>query len=131
MGTLEQIKKLESKVEKIIELIKALRAENSALKQDLDESKKREQELEKKVSSLKNGNEEFKNGIAYAIELLDEIENQQPDLNTSDASSKINMEFQKNFSELSSDSGESGLKIDMNEEDEKKEESSKEQLDIF
>lgn len=103
MNTLEQIKLLGSRVEKALELIKALRTENTQLKQTLLKSKEREEELESIVSSMKNGNEEFESELENAIKLLDEIDAQEPA--DKDAKSEI-AELDAQLAGLSFPSGE-------------------------
>ncbi|MCQ2603870.1 MAG: hypothetical protein MJ215_02355 [Spirochaetia bacterium] len=103
MNTLEQIKLLGSRVEKALELIKALRTENTQLKQILLKSKEREEELESIVSSMKNGNEEFESELENAIKLLDEIDAQEPA--DKDAKSEI-AELDAQLAGLSFPSGE-------------------------
>lgn len=103
MNTLEQIKLLGNRVEKALELIKALRTENTQLKQTLLKSKEREEELESIVSSMKNGNEEFESELENAIKLLDEIDAQEPA--DKDAKSEI-AELDAQLAGLSFPSGE-------------------------
>ena len=74
MSTIEQIRLLAGKIEKAVETIKAFKAENIRLKEELAKAKAREEELETLVASYKSGSEDVDDGIAYAIKLLDEIE---------------------------------------------------------
>lgn len=74
MSTLEQVRFLAGKIEKAVETIKAFKAENLQLKEELAKAKAREEELESLAASYKSGNDEVDDGIAYAIKLLDEIE---------------------------------------------------------
>ena len=67
MSIMEQIKALEDRIAKAIEMIKALRAENAQLRTNLSNAKIREEELESIVSSLKSGNDEVENELANAI----------------------------------------------------------------
>lgn len=74
MSTIEQIRLLAGKIEKAVETIKAFKAENIRLKEELAKANAREEELENLVASYKSGSEDVDDGIAYAIKLLDEIE---------------------------------------------------------
>ena len=78
MSIMEQIKALEDRIAKAIEMIKALRAENAQLKTNLANAKMREEELESIVSSLKSGNDEVENELANAIKIFDDFDNLEP-----------------------------------------------------
>ena len=73
MSIMEQIKALEDRIAKAIEMIKALRAENAQLRTNLSNAKIREEELESIVSSLKSGNDEVENtkldDFAYRVNM--------------------------------------------------------------
>ena len=75
---MEQIKALEDRIAKAIEMIKALRAENAQLRTNLSNAKIREEELESIVSSLKSGNDEVENELANAIKIFDDFDNLEP-----------------------------------------------------
>ena len=78
MSIMEQIKALEDRIAKAIEMIKALRAENAQLRTNLSNAKMREEELESIVSSLKSGNDEVENELANAIKIFDDFDNLEP-----------------------------------------------------
>lgn len=78
MSIMEQIKALEDRIAKAIEMIKALRAENAQLRTNLSNAKIREEELESIVSSLKSGNDEVENELANAIKIFDDFDNLEP-----------------------------------------------------
>ena len=87
MSIMEQIKALEDRIAKAIEMIKALRAENAQLRTNLSNAKMREEELESIVSSLKSGNDEVENELANAIKIFDDFDNLEP---VSHAPSSVN-----------------------------------------
>ncbi|MBA7626466.1 hypothetical protein ES703_33915 [subsurface metagenome] len=79
MIRLEQIRLLESKVNKAVELIKVLREENQALKKTLDSSQNRMQELEKMVEEFKSDQDEIEQYILKALKNLDHLEDELTD----------------------------------------------------
>ena len=76
MITLEQIKLLEAKVTKAVELITMLRDENSTLKGTLDSSQEKMQELENLVGQFKNDQNEIEQSVLRALDNLDKLEDQ-------------------------------------------------------
>lgn len=84
MVTLEQIQKLESKVFKAVELIKALREENSILKSDIESVTEKNEELEQIISDYRNKQIEIEEGISKALKKLDDIENLSSYVSTDD-----------------------------------------------
>jgi hypothetical protein len=76
MISLEQIRLLEAKVTKAVELIKSLREENASLRRTLDSAQGRMQELEKLVGEFKADQKEIERGVLRAIESLEELEDE-------------------------------------------------------
>ena len=79
MISLDQIKSLESKINKAVELIKMLREENRALNGTIDSSQKKMQELEKLVDNFKADQSEIEQGILRALKNLDHLEDEITD----------------------------------------------------
>ncbi len=126
MSIMEQIKALEDRIAKAIEMIKALRAENAQLKTNLSNAKLKEEELESIISSLKNGNDEVENELANAIKIFDDFDNLEP---MSSAPSNVN-EVKDAASAFSfSTPSEESLNIQLGPEDSAS--PGKEQLNIF
>jgi septal ring factor EnvC (AmiA/AmiB activator) len=76
MISLEQIRLLEAKITKAVELIRTLRGENSTLRRTLDSAQQRMQDLEKLVGDLKTDQREIEQSILRAMENLDELEDE-------------------------------------------------------
>ena len=76
MITLQQIRALESKVNKAVELIDRLRKENKALKTSLDTSQTKIRDLEKLVQSFKDDQEEIESAILDTIKKLERLEDE-------------------------------------------------------
>jgi peptidoglycan hydrolase CwlO-like protein len=74
MITLEQIKQLESKITRALELIKVLRDENSTLRRGLESAQKRMKELETLVDGFKTDQREIESVIVRTLRNLDELE---------------------------------------------------------
>lgn len=74
MVTLEQIRQLDAKVAKAVELISQLRRENQALTEKLGTYQQRIDELEVLISDFKKSQGEIENGIIHALEELDKLE---------------------------------------------------------
>jgi len=74
MISIKQIKKLEEKVFKTVELIKALKQENKILNSEIESANKKVEELEQIVSDYRSSQVEFEEGIANAIKQLDELD---------------------------------------------------------
>ena len=74
MLSLEQIQRLENKVYKAVELIKALKEENSTLKSKLVSANEKSQELEQFIADLRNSQAEIEETVVKALKQLDEIE---------------------------------------------------------
>jgi len=76
MISLEQIRLLEARVVKAVELINTLKAENNSLRAAIDSAQSRMQDLEKLVGDLKTDQREIERGILRAIENLDQLEDE-------------------------------------------------------
>jgi len=74
MITLEQIRTLEAKVQKAVELIEGLRSENSMLTKKLETYQKRIDELEILVEEFKQDQVQIEQGIIHALNQLEELE---------------------------------------------------------
>lgn len=74
MITLEQIKLLESKITRAIELIRVLKEENATLRKGLDSAQKRMKELEALVDGFKTDQREIESVILRTLEHLDDLE---------------------------------------------------------
>lgn len=76
MIRLDQIKVLESKVNRAVEQIRLLREENKALKRTVEKSQARMGELEGLVSRFKTDQDEIEQGILRALKNLDKLEDE-------------------------------------------------------
>ena len=74
MISLEQIRLLESKITRAIELIHVLKDENSTLRRGLESAQKRMKELESLVDGFKTDQGEIETVIVRALHTLDELE---------------------------------------------------------
>ena len=74
MVTLDQIKKLEDRVNKAVHLIRILKEENDALRTTLESSQVRITELEELITAFKEDQAQIERGILSAIERLDTLE---------------------------------------------------------
>jgi peptidoglycan hydrolase CwlO-like protein len=74
MITLEQIRLLESKIARAIELIRVLKEENSTLRKGLESAQKRMKELESLVDGFKSDQNEIESVIVRTLHNLDELE---------------------------------------------------------
>jgi chromosome segregation ATPase len=79
MINLEQIQKLEARVTKAVELIKALKTENQSLRRTLDSAQSRMQELEALVGDFRNDQKGIEECILRALENLNELEDEISD----------------------------------------------------
>ncbi len=81
MIRLEQIRLLESKINKAVKLIEMLREENAALKRSVDTAQKRMQELDGLVNEFKADQEEIEKSLLRAMKNLERLEDAAaPDL---------------------------------------------------
>ncbi len=74
MITLEQIRLLESKITRAIELIRVLKEENSTLRRGLESAQNRMKELETLVDSFKTDQREIESVIVRTLQHLDDLE---------------------------------------------------------
>jgi hypothetical protein len=74
MITLEQIRLLESKITRAIELIRILKDENGTLRKGLESAQKRMKELEVLVDGFKTDQREIESVIVRTLHNLDELE---------------------------------------------------------
>lgn len=74
MLSLEQIKRLENRVYKAVELLKAMKEENNILKSELKSANERVEELEQIISDYRNNQLEIEQGIVKAIQQLDDLD---------------------------------------------------------
>jgi len=74
MITLEQIRLLESKITRAIELIRVLKEENSTLRKGLESAQKRMKELEGLVDGFKTDQKEIESVIVRTLQHLDDLE---------------------------------------------------------
>jgi TolA-binding protein len=74
MITLEQIRLLESKITRAIELIRVLKEENATLRKGLESAQKRMKELESLVDGFKADQREIESVIVRTLHTLDELE---------------------------------------------------------
>jgi FtsZ-binding cell division protein ZapB len=74
MITLEQIRLLEGKITRAIELIRVLKEENATLRRGLDSAQKRMRELESLVEGFKADQKEIESAILRTLRTLDELE---------------------------------------------------------
>ena len=74
MLSLEQIKRLENRVYKAVELLKAMKEDNNILKSELKSANERVEELEQIISDYRNNQLEIEQGIVKAIQQLDDLD---------------------------------------------------------
>jgi hypothetical protein len=74
MISLEQIRLLEAKIARAIDLIRVLKEENGTLRKGLDSAQKRMKELEGLVDGFKSDQKEIENVIIRTLKNLDELE---------------------------------------------------------
>ncbi len=74
MVSLQQIKKLENRVLKAVEMISSLRDENLSLRGRLQGYENKILELEETIEKYKNENKQIESGIIEAIQKLDILE---------------------------------------------------------
>ena len=74
MITIEQIKKLDQKVQAAVNRISALTSENATLQDNLQSYQKRISELEVLIERFKKDQSEIENGNIRALEQLDQLE---------------------------------------------------------
>jgi len=74
MITLEQIRLLDSKITRTIELIRVLKDENGTLRKGLESAQKRMKELETLVDGFKTDQREIETVIVRTLRNLDDLE---------------------------------------------------------
>lgn len=74
MISLEQIRLLETKITKAVELIKSLKDENKTLRRAVNSAQTRMRDLEKLVGDFKSDQQEIEQCILRALENLDRLE---------------------------------------------------------
>ncbi len=74
MITLEQIRLLESKITRALELIRVLKDENTTLRKGLESAQRRMRELETLVEGFKTDQKEIESVIVRTLHNLDELE---------------------------------------------------------
>jgi FtsZ-binding cell division protein ZapB len=74
MISLEQIRLLEGKVTRAVELIRALKEENATLRRGLETAQRRMKELESLVEGFKADQKDIESAILRALGSLDELE---------------------------------------------------------
>ncbi len=74
MITLEQIRLLESKITRAIDLIRVLKEENVTLRRGLESAQKRMKELETLVDGFKTDQREIESVIVRTLQHLDDLE---------------------------------------------------------
>jgi FtsZ-binding cell division protein ZapB len=74
MITLEQIRLLEAKIAKAVELIRSLKEENKTLRRAVNSAQGRMHELEKLVEDFKSDQQEIEQCIVRALDNLDRLE---------------------------------------------------------
>ena len=127
MITLDQIKQLDIKVRKAIDIINSLTNENKMLQNKLDEYQLRIEELEILIDSFKEDQGEIENGI---IEALNQLKNIDVDRKTTDPDSEEQDIEQENVKVISEDEPESLSEGNSDAPEENKDNSDIE-LDIF
>lgn len=74
MVSLDQVRQLEAKVNRAVEIIRALREENRTLRRTIDASQARMRDLEELVRVFKSDQAEIERGLISAIRKLDQLE---------------------------------------------------------
>jgi hypothetical protein len=79
MISLEQIRLLETRINKAVELIRSLKDENKTLRRAVNTNQARMRELEKLVGDFKSDQQEIEQCIVRALENLDRLEEEVAD----------------------------------------------------
>jgi chromosome segregation ATPase len=125
MVTLEQIRQLDARVHRAVELIGKLRDENNTLKNRLSEYQGRIEELEVLISNFKEDQSEIEHGITSALTQLATIDDSgKPVTQTKERREEETPQKKRESPQLEQDE-EQGDVVDENEEDPDAE------LDIF
>ncbi|TVQ96179.1 MAG: cell division protein ZapB [Spirochaetaceae bacterium] len=76
MITVEQIRRLDARVQQAVSTISALRGENVLLKEKLTGYERRIEELEQRLSEFAEGQTEIEKGVLSVLHQLDSLEDQ-------------------------------------------------------
>ncbi len=74
MVSLDQVRQLEAKVNRAVEIIRSLKEENRTLRRTIDASQARMKDLEELVRVFKSDQAEIERGLVSAIRKLDQLE---------------------------------------------------------
>lgn len=74
MITLDQVRALESRIEKAVVLVEDLKAENLGLRSEAERLRGRERELETRIREFQQDQARIEEGIVHALERLDAFE---------------------------------------------------------
>lgn len=74
MVSLEQVRILEARINKVVDLINILKEENRTLKKTLAKSQQKISDMESLISNFKNGQDQIEQGIISVIKKLDTLE---------------------------------------------------------
>ena len=125
MVTLEQIRQLDARVHRAVELIGKLRDENNTLKNRLSEYQGRIEELEVLISNFKEDQSEIEHGITSALTQLATIEDSGKSVAQPKESREEEATPKKRESPQMEQDEDQGETVDENDEDQDAE------LDIF
>jgi FtsZ-binding cell division protein ZapB len=143
MITLEQIRSLEDKVKKALEVIQTLQEENNTLRVTLEKSQKKIDGLEARVNAFKEDQDEIEQGIINVLAKLDELEDSIPEQETdtavidaepdseTDAGTEEQEEESEQTVELSTDDEEIAETQENSDHEAEETEEAEEELDIF
>ncbi len=135
MITLEQIRLLEKKISKTVEIINILTEENKTLKKTLESSQDKMKGLEDMVNNFKDNQDEIEKGILGAIEKLDCLEDDIAEQKKNIPQKEEKAEKPKNNIEEPKDNAEKPEEEKVKKEEEKtvllEEEDDENELDIF
>lgn len=76
MISLEQIQRLEARINEAVELIRRLRGENESLRRSVDSAQEKVQKLERLVGEFKTDQKEIEACIVRALQNLDRLEDE-------------------------------------------------------
>ena len=76
MISVEQIRRLDARVQQAVNTISSLKGENSSLREKLAGYERRIEELEQRLSELAEGQSELERGVLSALNQLDSLEDQ-------------------------------------------------------
>ena len=128
MISLEQIRLLEAKITKAVELIRSLKKENASLRHTLDSAQARMQDLERMVGDLKTDQKEIEAGIVRALENLDHLEDEVSETQESPGEDAAHKDAEEPSGAQAS---EATSNLEPEREDPAGDEDSERELDIF